>query len=468
MAFTPTDPTALPLASILLPIFSLIAILLSLPILLWHARNRNIATSSLITWLILLNTSNFLNPLIWPTGDWKIWPSGVYYCDVQVHIIVGATIGAIPACILAISRSLARALDTRKVSTPDGKARMREMVFEGTLCVGIPVLFMVGYYVVQGVRYFLLPVYGCDNRYDASWVTVILFLVPPVIMCLASTYYTVLVFYRMYTHRRSISTLLHSSNQSKTRFLRLFILTILILAPALPSYIITLVKFLQPDPMDGSLLHPYSWSAIHTDWNQVELIPAGYGPPKWDRWSWIVYGYLIFFCFGVSGGARTEYRAWAAACGFARFFPSLQKQEEGATEIIPPSTSRSSLPSYISRKAEWFSVKRTPKTSLDADWKKISWLSSASGSSELSGSTAYELPTVEPSYQPKRANDKTTASKKSKWSSFINMPGSFAQAVAGAQNLPQRPVPSATFLTTTSSIGSTLRGDDGRKSMEYV
>lgn len=49
---------------------------------------------------------------------------------------------------------------------------------------------MVAYYVVQGVRYFLIPVYGCDNRYDASWVTVVMFLVPPVIMCLVSWYYT--------------------------------------------------------------------------------------------------------------------------------------------------------------------------------------------------------------------------------------------------------------------------------------
>lgn len=67
---------------------------------------------------------------------------------------------------------------------------MREVVFEGVLCVGVPVFFMVGYYVVQGVRYFIVPVYGCDNRYDASWVSVVMFFVPPVIMCLCSTYYT--------------------------------------------------------------------------------------------------------------------------------------------------------------------------------------------------------------------------------------------------------------------------------------
>ncbi|KAE9971190.1 hypothetical protein EG328_005792 [Venturia inaequalis] len=480
MASTPTDPTTTPLSSILLPIFSLTSILLSLPPLLWHARNRNIATTSLIAWLILLNTSNFLNPLIWPTGDWDSWPSGKYYCDVQVRIIVGVTIGAIPACTLAISRSLARALDTTKVSRMDGRAKLREMVLEGALCVGVPVFFMVGYYVVQGVRYFLLPVYGCDNRYDASWVTVVMFLVPPVLMCMSSTYYTILVIYRMYTHRRSISALLQSSNQTRTRFLRLFILSLLILAPALPSYILTLVKFLQPDPMTGAPLHAYSWSTVHTDWNQVELIPADYGAPQWDRWCWIAYGYVVFFCFGVGEDARREYRNWATASGLGRVFPSLQKEEQGPKEVFSPNTSRGSVVSYMTRKTGWFSGKSGHDTSVDVVSSKLSWLSS------VSGSTAYELPIVEPSHQPKEATKATTASeqgdqshqsrpsdqitgdKTSKWSSFVNMPGSFAQAVAGAQNLPRRPLPSATFLSITSSDGSISGGDSRVKRMEHV
>lgn len=297
----------------------------------------------------------------------------------------------------------------------------------------------------------------------------------------------------MYTHRRSISTLLASSRTTRTRFLRLFILSILILLPALPSYIFTLINFLRPDPTTGLLLHPYSWSAVHTDWNQVMLIPAGYGTPQWDRCFWVAYGYIIFFCFGVGEDARREYRAWACAVGLGRCFSSLRK--DGVEELFSSpsmSTSRGSVSSHIAQKARWFSSKSCRNMSADVDSRKVSWASSASeasqmsGKSELSGSTTYELPIVEPSHQPKkvsitshqnRVSDKSTGSKTSKWSSFVNMPGSFAQAVAGAQNLPQRPLPSATYLSSTSSdgimdtltlSGSTLGGNSRVRSMEYV
>lgn len=260
----------------------------------------------------------------------------------------------------------------------------------------------------------------------------------------------------MYTHRRSISSLLQSSNQTRTRFLRLFILSLLILAPALPSYIFTITKFIQPDPITGAPLHSFSWSTVHTDWNQVVLIPAGYGAPQWDRWCWIAYGYVIFFCFGVGEDARREYRSWAAACGFAQCFPSLRKEGNGVKEMYSPNTSRGSVASYIAEKSKWVFAKSSRNGSVDSGSKKVSWLSSTSGTSELSGSTAYELPIVEPSHQPKKA------SKTSKWASFVNMPGSFAQAVAGAQNLPQRPIASATFSSSTSS------GDGRARSMEYV
>lgn len=66
---------------------------------------------------------------------------------------------------------------------------MRDAVLDGVLCFGLPIFFMVAYYIVQNVRYFIVPVYGCDNRYDGSWVSVVIFFVPPVIMCLWATYY---------------------------------------------------------------------------------------------------------------------------------------------------------------------------------------------------------------------------------------------------------------------------------------
>lgn len=185
------------------------------------------------------------------------------------------------------------------------------------------------------------------------------------------------------------------------------------------------------------------------------LVPAGYGGMPWDRWTWVAYGYFIFFCFGVGEDARREYREWAVAIGFCRFFPSPRQQV--LSELLSSSTScRGSLSSLIARKAGWIS-KSSRDMSVDS-----------SKTSCASESTAFELPVIEPAHQLK---------KESKWSSFVNMPGSFAQAVAGVQNLPQRPVLSASVLNSTSSAGmtrtftldgSTLGGSSNGKDDDYV
>lgn len=188
MANIESNQHPLSLSAILLPLFALVSILLSLPPLFWHAKNLNIAQSTLIFWLIMLNTSNFINPLIWPTSDWKSWWMGQGYCDIQVRIIIGAL--AIPGCVLAISRALARVLDTkRQVVRQDRSTRIKGYVFDSVLCFGLPIFFMVAYYFVQNARYFIIPVYGCAPLSDRSWVSVGLLSMPPVILCLLSIYY---------------------------------------------------------------------------------------------------------------------------------------------------------------------------------------------------------------------------------------------------------------------------------------
>jgi hypothetical protein len=224
-------------------------------------------------------------------------------------------------------------------------------------------------------------------------------------------------------------------------------LSFLILLFALPGSIYALISFCLPDPINGPPLHAYSWSEVHDNWNNAILVPEGYGRIHWDRWIWVVYGYTVFWCFGVGEDARRAYRSWLAALGFGRCFPSLCQQ--APSEII--SSRPSWFGSLASKSRLFFESKGKSEGS-----RKTSW---------ASGSTAFELPLIEPtaSHQSKKA---------SKWSAFVNMPGSFAQAAAGAQNLPQRPGPSASFLNSTSSAGmkrnSTLDGSSKGKSGDYV
>lgn len=269
----------------------------------------------------------------------------------------------------------------------------------------------------------------------------------------------------MYTYRLEMSTILKSRKTTRGRFLRLFILSLLILLPSLPASIFALVNFVLPDTTTHEPLHPYSWSKVHSDWNNVMLVPAGYGNIQWDRWFWVASGCLVFFCFGVGEDARRAYRAWAAAIGFGRFFPYLRSDTEQVTELIQSSTTtRGSLSSYIASEASLFPSKTTRET------RKESW------ASDTSGMISLELPVVELSYQPKKSSDLNQTIKQSKWSSFANMPGSFAQALVGAQNLPQRPVPAASSYSSrrtdvvmeTETLGVSTLGGNSNRGGDYV
>jgi pheromone a factor receptor len=179
-----------PIGAILIPLLSIIAILLDIPPIIWHARNRNIGSTSLILWLIVLNSCNFLNALIWPRDDLSNWWKGQVYCDIQVRLIIGGAYGGLPGAVLCIMKALARVLDSKRTvvnaSTTD---RRRQHVLDGLLCLGLPILFMMVLYIVHAYRYYIVGIMGCDTPLDRSWVTfALLFIWPPIILIISSYY----------------------------------------------------------------------------------------------------------------------------------------------------------------------------------------------------------------------------------------------------------------------------------------
>jgi len=172
---------------------------------------------------------------------------------------------------------------------------------------------------------------------------------------LTYTFITVLVIYRLYTYRTQISTLLTNNKTTRSRFLRLLILSILILIFSLPFSLYALVEFMMPDPHSGPL-HAYSWSWVHDNWNMADLVPSDVTSPHWDRWLWIFHGYTVFLCFGLGTEARRWYGKWLAAVGLGRFFPSLNQQRG---EMIASTQSGSgwfslgSIPRILFGKKEW-------------------------------------------------------------------------------------------------------------------
>jgi len=90
-------------ATVALGLLSFFTIILDLPPLLWHARNRNIAAALLISWIVVINLLSLLNVFIWPNDNTSppSFHDGQGLCDIEVKLLVGRTT-ALPAATFCI------------------------------------------------------------------------------------------------------------------------------------------------------------------------------------------------------------------------------------------------------------------------------------------------------------------------------------------------------------------------------
>jgi pheromone a factor receptor len=178
------------------PILSFLALLLCVPPLIWHSSNRNLAASFLTVFVIMSDLFNIINAMIWPTDDVNSWWDGSVLCDIQVKLNIGIQVG-MPGALVCIFRSLALVMDTENtILVPSKAQRRREIAIELFFCVGIPVLAMVAHFIVQPNRYYIFAISGCNVSYDDSWLSILLSITwPPVICLIAAIYCGMLSFF---------------------------------------------------------------------------------------------------------------------------------------------------------------------------------------------------------------------------------------------------------------------------------
>ena len=175
--------------AVMFPTLAFPAWLLCLPPLFWHFRQGNIAAGSLITWFVLNNLSNSINPLIWPRDNLSEWWDGKGWCDINARLQVGSIV-AHAACTVMIVRKLAKVMDTRNIVVSAGRnSKLKEKIWTLVWCWAYPMLLIALYYVVQPTRYFILGIIGCRAAYDTSWPSVVLiFMWGPITMIVAAYY----------------------------------------------------------------------------------------------------------------------------------------------------------------------------------------------------------------------------------------------------------------------------------------
>jgi len=175
--------------AILFPLFAFPSWLLCVPSLVWHFSQGNIAAGSVVTWVVLNNFYNAINPLIWPRDNLTEWWDGNLWCDIGIRIQVGTNVG-IAASTVMIIRKLARVMDTRNIIVSSSRnSKVKEKIWEVVWCWGFPMLMILLFYIVQPIRYFIFGIMGCISAYDTSWPSIVLIIMWAPITMLVAAYY---------------------------------------------------------------------------------------------------------------------------------------------------------------------------------------------------------------------------------------------------------------------------------------
>ncbi|KAF2012661.1 STE3-domain-containing protein [Aaosphaeria arxii CBS 175.79] len=353
------DPETLPPNAIILPILAFPAWILCIPPLVWHFSQRNIAAWSLIAWSILGNFFNSINPLIWPRENILEWYGGAGLCDIEARVLVGYSV-ALAACVTMIIRKLANVMDTRNiVVAPSHGSRIREKVFEGLVCWGYPALLMLVYFIVQPIRYIIYQIGGCGPAYDASWVSIVLSLMWPLITIGFASYFAGLLIYRLFRYRREFHRLLSARNTTQSRFIRLFLMSVLVIIAYLPY------NFYMLWWHSSQVVEVYSWSRVHNakTWNTVIKVPMG-GAVRFDKWGQVATGYVAFIVFGTGADAYNTYKRMLCAIGLGRVFPGLLVVSESGSSTPTSARFTRSWASTYADKAKTFFSKSSSVTEM--------------------------------------------------------------------------------------------------------
>ncbi|KAK5134852.1 hypothetical protein LTR08_006084 [Meristemomyces frigidus] len=314
-------PLATPVYSsaVVLAIFSFLTVLLIIPPMCWHFRNRNLGATLLVAWTIIMNLQSFVNALLWPADDVNTWYNGSGLCDVEVKLQVAWGVAG-PAALGCVLRALANAMNTDRATLIKSKAqRRRDYALDLSWCIGFPLLQMLLHYIVQDRRYYVFGISGCVPSLSSSWLSILLVYIPPVIWTLVDGYFAILIITRLYRYRLTFASILASSNTTKSRFLRLYVLCLVWLFAFIPTQAYVLYINLA--------MHrtAYSWSETHdpTTWNQIIMVPSD-GAVLFDRWIWLGSGIVVFIFFGLGKEAVTMYRSGLLAIGLGKVIPSLR------------------------------------------------------------------------------------------------------------------------------------------------
>lgn len=138
-----------------------------------------------------------------------------------------------------------------------------------------------------------------------------------------------LVVYRLHRYRNQFGDILQASNSNlnKSRFMRLFLLSFIVLLAILPVQTYVVYKNIEL----SLPWHAYSWRVAHgPHWNKIQKIPSG-GDAFFDRWFPIASGFMLFILFGCGRDASRMYGSYLRLLRLDRCFVRTQDSSSDAS-----------------------------------------------------------------------------------------------------------------------------------------
>lgn len=234
------------------------------------------------------------------------------------------------AASLCISRRLYLIVSVRKVIITRAEKRSQIAV---DLAIGliIPIIYMIlrkyasiieqrlkffSDYINQIRRFFILEDVGCFYDNYSTWVGIVTYYVPLIIVGLISGIYAILsicTFCRVRAQSKEILSL--HSNFTNGRYIRLIALAGIHVISSVPIHLFSMIDTICQGPEPWT-----SWGDIHADVSRVYQYPAqvwhlSYSWIEMTRWMCVAMAFVFFAFFGFSSEAMNHYRSAIRSVG---------------------------------------------------------------------------------------------------------------------------------------------------------
>ncbi|GLB37243.1 putative pheromone receptor [Lyophyllum shimeji] len=357
----------MPADTALLSVVSFIAFVLALIPFPWHLQAWNTGTCLFMAWASLGSLVYFINSVVWRgnTVNWSpVW------CDITTKFMIGTALG-LPAASLCVQRRMYHIASIRTV-TETRVDRRRAIISDLSIGLGLPVLFMILHYIVQGHRFDIFEDIGCTPSTYNTPLAYLLVDTPPLIFGLLSTIYAILSIIAFKRRNLELKALLSTgSGPSANRYLRLICLAGTVVLTNTPLMICGIAVSAQGD------VQPWvSWEDTHFNFSRVERIPAilWRADPalrfflEGARWAMVLCGLFFFGFFGFAEEARRNYRAAYNSIA-SRLGAKIGEKEKGSSKLtfkvnVKFGTERTSSPTTKVETKQEATLRRVPLDSI--------------------------------------------------------------------------------------------------------